>query len=93
MDNPGYMFGYMMGRAMTMVAYCTVAAIIEKTMKAEREKVRAALGHDPTQENWQYYYELQQEKSNRQKARQWEDDREKLRRLVFGEDVSSSETE
>jgi hypothetical protein len=91
MDNLGYMFGYMMGRAMSMVAYCTVAAVIEKMMKAERERVKAALGHEPTQENWQYYYELQEEKADRRKVRRWEDDREKLWRLVFGEDVNSSE--
>jgi hypothetical protein len=92
MDNPGYLFGYVMGRAMSMLAYCTVADIIEKMMKAEREKFKAALGHEPTQENWQYYYELQQEKTNRQKVRQWEDDKEKLRRLVFGEGTNSSKT-
>jgi G3E family GTPase len=91
MDNLGYMFGYMMERAMTMVAYCTFTAFLEKILKAEKEKVEEALGHVPTQENWQYYYELQQEKTNGQKARQREDDREKLRRLVFGEDSGSSE--
>ena len=65
MDNPGYLFGYVMGRAMSMVAYCTVADIIEKTIKAERENVKAALGHEPTQGSWQYYYELKQKKTNR----------------------------
>ena len=91
MDNPGYMFGYMIERAVTMVAYCTIAAFIEKTMRAEKEKVKEALGHEPTQEQMQYYYELQQEKTNRRKVRQWEDDREKLRCLVFGEDINHSE--
>ena len=62
MDNFNYVFGYMMERAMTMVAYCTLAAVVEKTLKAEREKVRAALGHVRPQENWQDYYNLQQER-------------------------------
>ena len=92
MDELNYVFGYMMERAMTMVAYCTLAAVVEKTLKAEREKVRAALGHDPTQENWQDYYNLQQEKTDRQKARQREVDREKLRRLVMGEGDASFNT-
>ena len=90
MDNFNCMFGYMMERAMNMVAYCTLAAVVDKTLKAEREKVAAALDHEPNQENWQYYYELQQEKPNRLNARQREADREKLRRLVFGEDCGDS---
>ncbi len=92
MDELNYVFGYMMERAMTMVAYCTLAAVVEKTLKAEREKVRAALGHDPTQENWQDYYNLQQEKTDRQKTRQREVDREKLRCLVMGEGDASFNT-
>ena len=91
MDNSGYMFGYMMERAMTMVAYCTFATFIEKILEDERKKVKTALGHEPTQENWQDYYDLKQEKPDRQKARQREIDREKLRRLVFGEDSGTSE--
>jgi len=90
MDNLGYMFGYMMEKATTMVAYCMLAAFVEKTLEAERKKVKAALGHEPNQENWQYYYELQQEKTDRQKAHQREVDRERLRRLVFGEDCGNS---
>ena len=86
MDNFSYTFNYMMERAMTMAAYCTLAAVVAKALKAEREKVKETLGHEPTQENLQYYYNLQQERPNRQDARQREIDREKLRRLVFGED-------
>ena len=91
MDNSNCMFGYIMGQAMTMVAYCTFAAFVEKMLKDEREKVKAALGHEPTQENWQDYYALKQEQKNRQNAHQREVDREKLRRLVFGEGGSNSE--
>jgi hypothetical protein len=86
MDDLSYMFGYMMEKATTMVAYCMFAAVVEKTLESERKKVRATLGHEPTQENWQYYYNLQQEQTNRQDARQREIDKEKLRRLMFGED-------
>ena len=86
MDNVNYAFGYIMERAMTMAAYCALAVAVEKTLKAEREKVRAALGHEPTQENWHDYYNLQQEKTNRQDTRQREIDREKLRRLVMGDE-------
>jgi DUF1680 family protein len=88
MDNFSYMFSYVMERATTMVVYCMFAALIEKTLEAERKQVKAALGHEPTQENWQYLYELKQEKTNSQNAHQREIDKEKLRLLVFGEDVS-----
>ena len=90
MDNVSYTFSYMVERATTMVVYCIFAALIEKTLEAERKQMKATLGHEPTQENWQYLYELQLEKTNRQNAHQWEIDREKLRRLVFGEDDSNS---
>lgn len=86
MDN----FSYMMERATNMVAYCMLAAVVAKPLEAERQKVKAALGHDPDQENWQDYYELQQEQKNSQNTRQWESDCKKLRGLVFGEEDSNS---
>lgn len=90
MDNFSYMFGYVMERATTMVVYCMFAALIDKTLEPEREKVRVAIGHEPTWEELQYYFELQKEKRNMASTRQREIDREKLRRLVFGEDDSNS---
>jgi len=90
MDNFNETFSYMMGQAMTMIAYCTFATFIEKILEDERKKVKAAIGHEPTPENWQDYYDLKQEKTDKQKANQRENDREKLRRLVMGElDVTS----
>ncbi len=88
MDNFSYMFSYVMERATTMVVYCIFAALIEETLEAERKQVKAALGHEPSQENWQDYYDLKQDKTNRQNAHQRAIDKEKLRLLVFGEDVS-----
>ena len=90
MDNMSYMFGYIMERATTMLGYCMLAALFEKTLEAERKKVRAAVGHEPTQANWQYYCELRQEEKNSQNTRQWEIDCKKLRCLVFGEEGSNS---
>jgi len=92
MDNWNYVFGYAMERAMTMMAYCMVAAVVEKTLEAERKKVKEALGHEPTWENWQCYYDLQQEEKNRRNSRQQETDRKNLRRLVLGEDDSNPES-
>jgi len=82
MDN----FSYVMERAMTMLAYCMFAAILDKAVEPEREKVRAAIGHEPTWQELQYYFELKKERRDRQNDRQREIDREKLRRLVFDEE-------
>ena len=83
MDNFSYMFAYVMERATTMMVYLMFAVLIDKTLEAKRERAKTALGHEPTQENMHYLYELEQEKAKRQ------NDREKLRRLVFGEDESN----
>ena len=87
-----YTFNDAMQRVMTMVTYCMFAVLTEKILGAERAKVRAVLGHEPTQEELQYYYELQLEKMNRQDPHQREVDREKLRRLVFGEEDNDSKS-
>ena len=58
MDDLSYTFSYMMQRAMTMVGYLMLADLVRKMLEDEREKVKAALGHEPTQENWQDYYDL-----------------------------------
>ena len=73
-----------------MMAYFMLAAFIDKTLEAERKEVKEALGHEPTQRNLQYYFDLRQEEKNSQNTRQWEIDCKKLRRLVFGEDDSDS---
>lgn len=85
MDEFNCMFGYMMERAMTMVAYCAVAAFVEEMVKAEKEKLKGVLCHEPTDENWQDYYDLLKEQKIKQKTSQREADKGKLRRLVMGE--------
>ena len=92
MDDFSYMFSYVMERATTMLAYCVFAALIENTLEAERKHVKATLGHEPNQENWQDYYDLKREKTSQQNAQQREVDRRKLRRLVFGEDAKAKTT-
>ena len=91
MDNFSYTFSYMMEKATNMFAFCMLATFAEKTLEAEREKIREALGHEPTQKHLQYYFDLRQEEKNSQNTRQWEIDCKKLRRLVFGEDGDSPE--
>jgi len=90
MDNFSYTFSYMMEKATNMFAFCMLAAFAEKTLEAEKEKIKEAIGHEPTQRHLQYYFDLRQEEKNSQYTRQWEIDCKKLRRLVFGEDDSNS---
>jgi len=90
MDDFSYTFSYMMEKATNMLAYCMLAAFAEKMLEADKEKIKEALGHEPTQKHLQYYFGLLQEEKNSQNTRQWEIDCKKLRRLVFGEEDSNS---
>ena len=91
MDELGRYLNSMMRWAMLITAQDIVKNFVEKVIEAEREKLTETLGHEPDSENCQYYRDLQWQKTNREKARQREIDREKLQRLVFGEDSGSSE--
>lgn len=92
MDNFNYVFGYMMERATTMMAYCMLTTFADKTLEADRKTIKEAIGHEPTERHLQYYLGLRKEAKNSQNTRQWEIDCQKLRRLVFGEDDSNSKT-
>jgi hypothetical protein len=88
MDELGRYLNNMMGWVMLITAHDMVKDFVEKVMEAERKKLTETLGHEPDSETWQYYRDLQWQKLNREKARQREIDREKLRRLVFGEETT-----
>ncbi len=90
MDDWNYVFGYLMERVMPMMAYVALLTIAGKIVEVEREKVKQAVGHEPTQENMQYYYELRQEEKTRQNTRQRESDRKNIRRLVFGDEEDNN---
>jgi hypothetical protein len=80
----------MIGWMMFIAAHDMARKLVEKMLEAEKEKLTEALGREPTVEEWQYYRDLQWQKANRDKARQREIDREKLRRLVMGEDAAAA---
>jgi hypothetical protein len=86
MDELGRLLNGMMGWAMLLTAHDTARSLIEKMMEAETELLTKTLEHEPTDQERQYYRDLQWQKSNPERARQRELDREKLRRLVFGEE-------
>ena len=80
----------LMGWAMFFAARDMVKSLADKMLEAEKEKLTKTLGHKPTPEEWQYYRDLRWQKLNREKARQREIDREKIRRLVMGEDDAAA---
>jgi len=85
MDDWERLFNRLMGQAMFFAAHDMVKSFVDKMLEAEKEKLTKALGREPTHEEWQYYRDLQWQKVNREKARQREINREKIRRLVMGE--------
>jgi hypothetical protein len=86
MDELERLLNSMMGWTMLFAAYDAVKNFVEKAIEAEKELLTRTLGHEPTDDNRQYYRDLQWQKSNPEQARQREIDQEKLRRLVFGEE-------
>ena len=86
MDELGRYINSMMGWVMLMTAHDMVKNFVEKVIEAETKLLTMTLGHEPTEENRQYYHDLQWQKSNPERAQQREADREKLRSLVFGEE-------
>ena len=61
-----------------------IDAFVRATIK-EKEKLTRLLGHEPTEENWQYYYAFLREQGIRQDMRRKEADKEKIRHFVLGE--------
>ena len=86
MDELGRYLNSMMGWVMLMTAHDMVKNFVEKMIEAETKLLTMTLGHEPTDDNRQYYRDLQRQKSNPERAQQREADREKLRSLVFGEE-------
>ena len=75
---------YMMNAALR-TAFMMFKDMIRATITRDKDRLTEALGHEPTQENWEDYWQLLGEQASKQKACQREADREKLRRLVMGD--------
>ena len=86
MDEWEQSFNRLMGWAVLIAVHDMVKSLVDKMLEAEKEKLTKTLGREPTREEWQYYRDLQWQKENREKALQREADREKIRRLVMGDD-------
>ena len=84
MDIGTVMQGYMIG--VTIRTACTMMLELMFTIiPRERERLMEALGHQPTQEDWDDYSQFSGERTLNPRCLQRAEDREKIRRLVFGE--------
>ncbi len=59
---------------------------------ADRDILTAALGHEPNWGNWQDFHYFKRRQTAQQSNTQREIDREKLHRLIFGEDNDNPES-
>ncbi len=85
MDEIERVMNNMMGFVMFSATQVMWAAFVQDMIRVDRERLTKALGHEPTDENWQDYYDLLKEQKIKQKTSQREADKGKLRRLVMGE--------
>ncbi len=66
-----------------------VLELIFNILPWERERLTETLGHEPSQEDWDDYSQFLGEQTLDSKCLQRAGDREKIRRLVFGENVDN----
>jgi len=92
MDEIERVMNNMMGFVMFNAVQVMWAAFVQDMIRVDRERLTKALGHEPTDENWQDYYDLLKEQKTKQKTSQREADKGKLRRLVMGEGDASFNT-
>jgi len=92
MDEIERVMNNMMGFVMFNAIQVMWAAFVQDMIRVDRERLTKALGHEPTDENWQDYYDLRRENESKQKTSQREADKGKLRRLVMGEGDASFNT-
>jgi hypothetical protein len=74
----------MAGAAIYTASVMMLKLLFELIAKV-REQLRQVLGHEPTREDWDDYWQFQNELASGQASRQRVEDREKIRRLVMGE--------
>ena len=88
MDIGTVMQGYMLG-ATIRIAGMMILELMFTIIPQERERLTETLNHEPTNEDWEDYCQLLGERASNPKCLQRAEDREKIRRLVFGEGNTS----
>ncbi len=80
MDEIERVMGNMMWFVMFNATQVMWAAFVQDMIRVDRERLTKTLGHEPTDENWQDYYDLRRDQEFKKKTSQREADKEKLRR-------------
>jgi len=88
MDVTAMMQGYMLG-ATIRTACAMMLEMMFLIVPRERERLVETLKHEPANEDWEDYWQFLGERTLNPKCLQRAEDREKIRRLVFGEDGGS----
>lgn len=83
--------GYMAGLAL-LAAGAMQMELMYTIVTNGKERLTQALGHEPTQENWEDYWELLKERALKQTNPSRSEEREKIRRLLTGDEDASAET-
>ena len=82
---------YMLGAAIC-VACIMQMQLLYDIMPRERERLTEILGHEPTQEDWNDYWQFLGERNSNPKCLQRAIDREKIRHLLMGDNNGASKT-
>ena len=88
MDIGAMMQGYILGAAIR-AAGMMMLELMFTIVPRERERLTETLNREPTQEDWDDYCQFLGERASNPKYLQKAEDREKIRRLVFGEGNTS----
>ena len=91
MDFSAMMQGYILGAAIR-TAGIMMLELMFTIVPRERERLTETLGHEPTQEDWDDYCQFLGERSSNPKCLQRAIDREKIRRLLMGDNNGASKT-
>ena len=84
MDIGAVIQGYVLG-ATVRTTYMMMLELMFTIIPQERKHLKETVGHEPTNENWGDDCQFLGERASNPKCLQRAEDREKFRRLVFGD--------
>jgi len=91
MDFNALIQGYFLGAAVRMTGMMMLELMFT-ILPRERERLEETVDRELTNEDWEDYCQFLGERASNPKCLQRAKDREKIRRLVMGEDNAADET-
>jgi hypothetical protein len=92
MDKRLHELETLMNLMLIMSFWQTAGELTSRFFNSDREILTAALGHEPNWRNWQDFYYFKRRQAAQHSSMQSEIEREKLLRLVFGEENDNPES-